>query len=653
MPQARVCGHVKAFARKGRQRLWPEHPPPMATRAMPFYRLLLASLLLACSLLQTAWAQACPPTIAAVHIAKEPAGAAARPSQGWEPVTLPFVWTTLWPDYSGVAWYRLSLRQDCVAGQENKEPLALMVSSINMAGEVYLNDTLLWRDASLQDPLSRSWNTPRYWILPEAAMHAGDNAIWIRVQGRALVFPGIGRVRLGPLEQMRALHARVWWSTRTIYEINLIGSLFIAALFGGIWLLYRKQAVYGWFALLNLSWAAFVYNVVATTPWPFSDVAGMFRANAIAFMVFCSSYVIFSSQLCGRSLSRREQGSLLTLTGALSLLILLTPEKPLQPLTLASELIHLLMFGLACLTPLARVWRSRSRDALLHALVGLAFMLIAAYDAHTYFSYTPEPALLTPYVNLITMALITCMLSARVAASMRSTERFNVELTQAVEQACRELETTLDKEYQTALSNSRLQERLQFIHDLHDGFGSALVRAIVQAERTENGQADASRHVSTLKSLRDDLRNVMDGGRTAKADTPATPAEWLAPTRHRFSTLFDELEVDSHWSCLAAWPRPPSVALCLELTRLLEEALSNVLKHSAATEVAITLAANADGALVLEVRDNGVGFDTSAISHQVGGIGLNSMQARVDRLGGQLHIESRPGHSLVRASMGG
>ncbi|MEG1680680.1 MAG: hypothetical protein RR326_11335, partial [Stenotrophomonas sp.] len=58
------------------------------------------------------------------------------------------------------------------------------------------------------------------------------------------------------------------------------------------------------------------------------------------------------------------------------------------------------------------------------------------------------------------------------------------------------------------------------------------------------------------------------------------------------------------------------------------------------------------GALTLEVRDNGVGFDIAAMGHETGGIGLSSMQARVDRLGGALHLESRRGNSLVRARLG-
>ncbi|MEG1767876.1 MAG: ATP-binding protein, partial [Comamonas sp.] len=510
--------------------------------------------------------------------------------------------------------------------------------------------TLLWRDASLQEPLSRSWNKPRYWILPEAALQPAGNAIWIRIQGRAVVKPGLGMVRTGPAVQMLTYLEKITWSHRTVYVINIVASLCIAGLFAGIWLLYRRQSVHGWFSLLNFAWVVFFFNIVATDPWPFGDTVGVARANTIAFMAFCAFYCIFSYQLQERTQPRWQKRALSALTLGMSLLVALVPEQHLAATTQLAWDSHTLVFGWACFAPLIHAWRSRRREDAFYSLVGLSFVFIALHDIYMFNLGSSDAVMLTPYANLLTMIVIAGVLGSRIAASMRRTERFNVELTAAVEQACRELETTMDKEHQTALSNSRLQERLQFIHDLHDGFGSALVRAIIQAERSAGSHAEASRHVSTLKSLRDDLRNVMDGGRTTHADTPATPAEWMAPTRHRFSTLFDELDMTSHWSCLAAWPRPPSVALCMELTRLLEEALSNVLKHSAATEVKISLTEDARGALTLEVRDNGVGFDIAAMGHETGGIGLSSMHARVARLGGQLHLESRPGHSLVRAS---
>ena len=71
---------------------------------------------------------------------------------------------------------------------------------------------------------------------------------------------------------------------------------------------------------------------------------------------------------------------------------------------------------------------------------------------------------------------------------------------------------------------------------------------------------------------------------------PATPREWIAPLRHRYTQLFDELGIEVRWDVPASWIVPPSALQCLALTRLIEEGLTNVIKHSRAGRVAVRLA---------------------------------------------------------------
>jgi PAS domain S-box-containing protein len=74
---------------------------------------------------------------------------------------------------------------------------------------------------------------------------------------------------------------------------------------------------------------------------------------------------------------------------------------------------------------------------------------------------------------------------------------------------------------------------------------------------------------------------------------------------------------------------------------IVQEALNNVLKHSAATRVMVRIGADDEG-LRLEVIDNGQGFELGSAGDQ-GGIGLASMQERVEKLAGTLQIVSKPG----------
>jgi signal transduction histidine kinase len=73
--------------------------------------------------------------------------------------------------------------------------------------------------------------------------------------------------------------------------------------------------------------------------------------------------------------------------------------------------------------------------------------------------------------------------------------------------------------------------------------------------------------------------------------------------------------------------------------RVAQEALHNALRHSGATEVSVTLARTRRRVL-LEVADNGTGFDPGLAS---GGLGLTSMRERAAAVGGMLRVSSTPG----------
>ncbi|MDP1346740.1 ATP-binding protein, partial [Klebsiella pneumoniae] len=76
----------------------------------------------------------------------------------------------------------------------------------------------------------------------------------------------------------------------------------------------------------------------------------------------------------------------------------------------------------------------------------------------------------------------------------------------------------------------------------------------------------------------------------------------------------------------AAWPQPPGALQCLALTRVLEEALANVIKHSRAQCVQVQLQWPEPHWLMLRITDDGAGFDVSAVQQAGMGVGLRSMQ---------------------------
>jgi two-component system NarL family sensor kinase len=87
-------------------------------------------------------------------------------------------------------------------------------------------------------------------------------------------------------------------------------------------------------------------------------------------------------------------------------------------------------------------------------------------------------------------------------------------------------------------------------------------------------------------------------------------------------------------------PRP------IELTcyRVAQEALTNVARHAAATCVQIILRRKSHW-IVLEIHDDGQGSDAAAVqADRAQGLGLRGMRERLALVGGDLRIDSRPGH---------
>jgi PAS domain S-box-containing protein len=77
------------------------------------------------------------------------------------------------------------------------------------------------------------------------------------------------------------------------------------------------------------------------------------------------------------------------------------------------------------------------------------------------------------------------------------------------------------------------------------------------------------------------------------------------------------------------------------LYRVAQEALNNALKHAGANNVTVCVRSRNDR-IELEVNDDGAGFDTGTASSH-GGLGLVSMQERMERIGGELQVTSAPG----------
>lgn len=200
---------------------------------------------------------------------------------------------------------------------------------------------------------------------------------------------------------------------------------------------------------------------------------------------------------------------------------------------------------------------------------------------------------------------------------------------------------------QSDLQKIRQQERLQLAHDLHDIVGGSLIRSISVVSQSQENLSN-QQFLSMLKLLRDDLREVIDSSSTVSKDIPKTPILWGAPIRHRFSQIFNELGIQSIWSFPEIWCSKPTALECLTLLRVTEEALTNVIKHSYAKKVLVRLYFSDIKQIILEIKDDGIGFNVDEISASNVNIGLKSMKIRLEKIQSTMNIYSRHGETIIK-----
>lgn len=580
-----------------------------------------------------------------VQAARAADGSSLRPAQGWERVALPDVWNHRWPDHRGAVWYRIDWERACV----DAGPVGLGIDGVSMAGEVFINDDLLWRSASLVEPLSRHWNTPLWWLLPASSLRDGVNTVWVRVEGVVELEPGLGSVRVGPAVGVALAQAKREWRQRTVYVFSAGLSVAVSCLFGVVWCLRRSEHAFGWYALMSLAWAAYLFTLLATSPWPFVGTLAMSRVNIALFVLYTLCFCLFTWRFGGQQLPRLERVLrwLALLAAAAALLV---PQAVVASVFLVVWLSSVVVFFVNCLQFQWHAWRPRAggRDLqlMMLALCWLVLVAVGVRDLVLVLSHWRADETWLPATSLLTTVVMALLLGGRLAGSMRRIERFNHELEEHVARTRFELAQVLEREHAQALDNAKLQERMQIAHDLHDGLGGSLVRGMALVEQTPQPLSN-ERVLSLLKVLRDDLRQVIDHGSSAGAVVPETPVQWAAPLRHRSTLVLDEMGIASEWLVAPQWRERPSALQCLGLTRLVEEALSNVIKHSRARRVRVECVQPLPSTLVVRVEDDGVGFDVAAVQGAGLSVGMRSMAARAERMGATLTVESAPGATAL------
>ncbi len=224
-------------------------------------------------------------------------------------------------------------------------------------------------------------------------------------------------------------------------------------------------------------------------------------------------------------------------------------------------------------------------------------------------------------------------------------------------EANRRLSETLDENarlHAQLLAQAReagiIDERARLAREIHDTIAQGLTGIVTQLEAAgaaDDEPAVRRRHIDTARALaRESLteaRRSVDAlapGQLATAQLPDAIAEMAKAWA---GTAGVELILDTTGD-----PRPLLPELEVTLFRVAQEALANVGKHAGAGRVGLTLS-YMDDVVVLDVRDDGIGFAVPRDTPRADGcgFGLMAMEQRVRRVSGTLTVESAPGEGAA------
>jgi signal transduction histidine kinase len=206
-----------------------------------------------------------------------------------------------------------------------------------------------------------------------------------------------------------------------------------------------------------------------------------------------------------------------------------------------------------------------------------------------------------------------------------------------------------------------LEERHRLARELHDSVSQVLfsmtlhTRAVELAVQRGGGDFDGrvARGLAHLRSLTQGALAEMRASIFQLRPDALDEQGLAAAVRRSAATIATREGLDVHVD--APPERIPLDGRAEEyLFRIVQEAMHNIVKHARAGRIDIRLREDTTrpGTLVVEVTDDGTGFDPSA-SHS-GHLGINGMRERARHLGGQLVIDSSPtGSTTVRAVVPG
>ena len=247
-------------------------------------------------------------------------------------------------------------------------------------------------------------------------------------------------------------------------------------------------------------------------------------------------------------------------------------------------------------------------------------------------------------VSMAGVAIPAILLSAFIAYMFRrqlEAREKTETLLEDLQQAHAKLEAYTEQVEELTLA----QERQRIARELHDTLAQELTGMVLQLEAVSTHIKDGNnpraeeilqQAMTQSRFTLAEARKVIDDLRTERVET--------APIDEDIRREAARFEAASQTPCevVVRVNSTLEAGKQSEIMKIISEGLSNISRHAVADHTWLRLV-ESQGQLILEIEDNGRGFDPQAESGKSGHYGLVGIKERAELLGGQLEIDSQPG----------
>lgn len=563
----------------------------------------------------------------------------------WQAVALPDLWARSRPRaHPAAAWYRVGFEHPANA----TDAWAVLFPYLYDGGDVWLNGALVARIPQSSEQTHVRWARPHLVSLAPALLRQGGNELMVRLaspaEGSSLRFP---RVRIGPFAELSPEYdRRFFWVTITP-QITATVCMLVSLSVLYIWWRRRAEVTYGLFGVAVALWGLrtlfFVFEVVPAAAWP---------AWRLAFHAATGGFIVVMTMLAWRLAGIRQPWFERALFGywLLGPLWLLAQGQAAEPLVNRYWVGGFLPIGATIVA--VSLWSLVRRRTLESAALPLTMAIAALAGMHDYmirWELDPPVAWLAAWTaqrfqllhlgaNLVLLAM-GGLLTRRFIGALHALEDVNQTLEARVAERERELAANYMRVFALERENAAAQERQRIMREMHDGLGS---RLFVSLSRVERGAMPPEEVAVMLRDCISEMRLALDTLAPQEQDFRSTLGNFLFRWRSQLLAcgIRPRWEISVPDEALQLSPHAS-----LQLLRMAQEALTNVVKHAGASEVQVRLRV-VGGQLELEVRDNGIG--AAGMSPDSCGRGLSNMRARADQLGGHVDVHGGSGGTRVK-----